>query len=90
MVRTDDGEVPVVERGDGGDVKPLGDGDDTRVDEAEPEIGVGLDQLHAAEVVGDGEVDHLYLTAGDKPEEAGLGSEAEDATVAEAGRPSSP
>jgi hypothetical protein len=29
---TDDGEVAPVERGDGGDAEPLGDGDNARVD----------------------------------------------------------
>lgn len=43
----DDGEVPTVKGGDLAQLKPLRDRDDDRVDAAETQVGVGLDQLRS-------------------------------------------
>ena len=52
MAGPNHGEVPTVERGDGGDPEAFGQSDDAGVDQSQPEIGVGLDQLHATLPVG--------------------------------------
>jgi hypothetical protein len=50
-------KVAAVERGDLGQVKSFGDGDDRRVGGAERKVGVGLDQFSHAQIVGEFEVD---------------------------------
>ena len=45
MPGPDDSEMAEVERRHLRDAKPLGHGDDTGVDTAEPEIGVGVDEF---------------------------------------------
>ena len=42
--RSDDSEVPSVERRDRLDVQAFGDRDDRSVDESEPQVGVGVNQ----------------------------------------------
>jgi hypothetical protein len=49
-------KVAAVERGDLGQVKSFGDGDDRRVGGAERKVGVGLDQFSHAQIVGEFEV----------------------------------
>jgi hypothetical protein len=43
--RADDGEVPVVERGDFTQLEPFGERDDRGVHRAQRQVGVALDQL---------------------------------------------
>jgi hypothetical protein len=60
---THDGEVATVEGGDDLNAKVLGHRDQAGVDEANAEICVGLDQLDAARVVRQAEVDYVKLAA---------------------------
>lgn len=46
--------------------------DDAGVDQAQAHVGVRLDQLHAAAVVVQAQLDHLELAAGDQDAESGL------------------
>ena len=45
VVRTNDAEVPSIERRDRRDVETFREGDQARVGATEPEVGIGLDQL---------------------------------------------
>jgi hypothetical protein len=51
MFGYDDKEIPAVERGDRGDVQTLCDGDERSVNQAQSEIGVGLDKLCSSEKI---------------------------------------
>jgi len=51
-----DPKVTLVERGDLGGAQPFGNGDDRRVDEAEPEIGVALEEFRRPTPIGGREV----------------------------------
>ena len=64
------GEISGVECCDRGDAQASGDGDDCRVDEAEPEVGVGVD---AATPVGKGEINDSEVFASDESEKRSFG-----------------
>lgn len=72
-----DSEVAVVERREAVVAVAFGDGDETDVDDAQAEVGVGGDQLDAALVVVDGEVDHGESAGGGKGQEPCFGRGAE-------------
>ncbi len=73
MSGTHDGEVPPVQRGDRGHAEPFSESGDRCVHEAQPEVGVAVDQLDDAAVVVGVEVDELEPGAGDQSQEAALG-----------------
>jgi hypothetical protein len=85
VARPHDGEVTAIQRGEFCDVEPFSDRDDGRIDEPEAEVGVHLDQLDAALVVVDGEIDHVDPSGGDEAKQAGFCGGAE-ATFDEPGR----
>ena len=68
-----DTEVAVVDGGDGVDAKSFSDSDDRRIDEAEIEIGVAVDELGSSLIVRRGEVIDAGVTAGEPGEERGFG-----------------
>jgi hypothetical protein len=70
---TDDSEVTEVERRYLRDAKPLRHGDDTGVDTAEPEIGVGVDEFGDALPVGRSDLLDRDVAVHDGAIEGGLG-----------------
>ena len=72
-----DVEVTEVDRGDGVDAEPFGHGDDCCVDEAKIEIGVAVDELRAAPVVGGAEGLDARIVTAKTGEERGLGGGAD-------------
>ena len=73
MPGTDDSEMAEVERRHLRDAKPLGHGDNTGVDTAEPEIGVGVDEFGDALPVGRRDLLDRDVAVHDGAIEAGLG-----------------
>jgi len=65
-----DGEVSVIDRGDGRGPEPLGGGDHHGVDCSKREIAVDRDQFCASSVVGKVERIHLELSARDRFQES--------------------
>ena len=66
----DDGEVSVIDRGDGRGPEPLGGGDDHGVDCSKREIAVDRNQFCASPVVGKLERLHPELSARDRFQES--------------------
>ena len=63
VARTHDAEVAIVQRREDGDPPEFGDRNDAGVDQAQAQVGVALDQVDAALVVGNTEVDHVRAPA---------------------------
>ena len=67
VARTHDAEVAIVQRREDGDPPEFGDRNDAGVDQAQAQVGVALDQVDAALVVGNAEVDHVQGASGNQP-----------------------
>lgn len=72
MTWPDNGEMAPVERGDPYRAMPLGQGDHGRIRPAEPQVGVGANQILDALPVGYAEIGHLQLAIDDGRVQAGF------------------
>lgn len=72
VARTDNGEVPSIQRGDFGDVQAFGQGYYGRVGDSERQVGVLLDQLGHPCVVLRSQVDRFEVAVGYALEEPGF------------------